>query len=136
MITEAQGFASSGAGQAIIGAVLALVVKYSWDRWLSKTSRVTQEECLEHQRLCAGLRNLNLAKLLGVHDAQIRNGDQEFSCIGTQLEKISTILEAVLDINLKLCRINPEIDCDDLLRVLAKKGLEINVPGLRDKTKT
>jgi hypothetical protein len=121
-------FVNSPIGQLIIGAGLALMGKYTWDRWLSKTSRVTREECFEHQKLCAGARNTNLSKLIGLHDDKLADGDKEFNCIGTQLEKIRTILEAVLDISLKLCKVNPAIDCEDLMRVLAKKGLELNLP--------
>lgn len=110
----------------LLGGVIGLAGKFIWDRWLSKRSRLTLDDCTRIRTACIAGRNENLERVLGVRDVRLKDGEDEFECIGTQLRKIRNILEAVLEIQLKICETNPDIDCKDLIKTLAKKGLEFN----------
>ena len=99
-------------------AVLALFGKYVWDRWLSQNARVTKEVCHLSQEAC---KNSIMADIK-VHTDRLSWGNEEFAEMKNKILEVSMILSVVSFAIFELCRAN-NISCDEIVRLLSKKGI-------------
>ena len=82
--------------------IATLIGKYVWDRYLSKSSRVTIEE---HKRDFAIL------------EKRLSDGSETF-------KKINTCLSAMCMVQLELCE-KLQVDCKDIRKIIVDNGLDL-----------
>jgi len=92
-------------------AVTALAVKYIWDRYLSKASRITADQCNERRELM--LKDI-------VHNKEsiekrLDTGDKLF-------EKMEVCLSLNMHIIFDLCK-EVGLNCEELREKIYKKGM-------------
>ena len=58
-----QGFVDHPTFQAVVVMILTLVGNKIWQRWLSKSSRITAEKCVDNQALCLGRVTLKIEEI-------------------------------------------------------------------------
>lgn len=85
-----------------ISASATLACKYIWDRYLSKSSRVTLKD----------------------HDKDIKDLEKRLKAGSDTFKKISTCLSTVCMVQLDLCE-KLEIDCGDIRKIIVESGLDL-----------
>ena len=86
----------------IISMIATLICKYIWDRYLSKSSRVTVKE---HER--------DIANLV----ERLKEGSDTF-------KKINTCMSAMCMVQLELCE-KLQVDCKDIRKIIIDSGLDL-----------
>lgn len=86
----------------VLSALVALIGRYLWDRYMSQSSRVTQKEFL--------------AKMEEL-DKRLEDGTHTF-------KKINSCFAAMCLVMLRLCE-KAEIDCDDIRKQMIESGLDL-----------
>lgn len=81
--------------------VLTLFARWAWDRWLSETSRVTEQRCKDNQLLCSQ----NIAAKIAELNVQLMCGDTNFGEIKTYQIKTSHTLKLILMTLSELCEV-------------------------------
>ena len=99
----------------VFAAVLTLVGKYVWDRWLSKSSRVSEDLCDERRTTCRQALMTELASQKVASKAQ-------FDCGEETMDITSHTLTVVLLTLLKMCN-KMDIDCAELTKAMVERGL-------------
>ena len=125
-----QGFIDHPLFQAFVVMVLTLVGKKIWDKWLSKTSRVTPEICRLSQKACRDaivaqmtLNNTILEKSIQVQRERLVYGDTEFERRRNYEAATSHTLKLILMTLSELCEMDPgcqTVTKDDLREELRK----------------
>ena len=93
---------------AIAGTLLS---KYAWDRWMSRSSRVTKEMCGQIRESC----QKELMAMLKAQGTQLDDGDD---CFKTFSQTLMVLLLA----QLKVCE-HLKIDCADIRKAMVDKGI-------------
>jgi hypothetical protein len=88
-----------------------LIGKYLWDRYFSQCSRVTKAECAATQKSCQA----EVLLKLKTQGDDLECGDKHFKAIDSKLWVITFAL-------LKICN-EMKIDCDDIVKQMAEKGI-------------
>ena len=88
---------------AVVASVTAtLIGKYIWDRYLSKSSRISVKD---HERDIAGL------------EKRLMAGSDTF-------KKINTCMSAMCMVQLELCE-KLKVDCGDIRKIIVDSGLDL-----------
>lgn len=87
---------------AIVGASLALIGRWIWDRWLAKRSRITADIC-----------ELRMASV----ERRLEEGARTF-------ERLTSCLTAACFIMIDLCQ-KSGIDCDDIRKRMIDSGINL-----------
>lgn len=95
----------------IIVAILTLICKWVWDRWLSTSSRITMEHCKLIRENC---QHDLLAKIRS-HNERLNDGDDTF-------KSTRHIQRAVLLTLLQMCK-HMEVDCDELSKAFIDQDI-------------
>ena len=85
-----------------ISMIATLIGKYVWDRYLSKSSRITVEE---HKRDFIIL------------EKRLNAGSETF-------KKINTCMSAMCMVQLELCE-KLQVDCKDIRKIIVDSGLDL-----------
>ena len=85
-----------------ISMIATLTGKYIWDRYMSKSSRVTVKD---HERDIAGL------------EKRLAAGSDTF-------KKINTCMSAMCMVQLELCE-KLKVDCGDIRKIIIDSGLDL-----------
>lgn len=118
--------------QLFLGAVLAFVGKFVWDRWLSKGSRVTSDKCTDNQKICREevLKEFQKHKFdvgkIWNNQARLnirRTGNM--AILNGKIHRTNILLEALIGIQLEFCKVNPALNFEKLMRLLVKQGVQI-----------
>ena len=118
--------------QLFIGAAIAMGFKFIWDRWLSKSARVTADKCADVRAACKeGMLSefyKHKTEVNKVWDVQAKvNTSRTASLvqINSKINRTNILLEALIGIQLEFCKVNPDLNCDNLTALLIKQGVEI-----------
>ena len=79
--------------------VSTLLAKYVWDRWLSATSRVTEQRCKDNQAVCF----LKVVAKIDKLTEDLTCGDATFAQIKTYQEKTTHTLRLILMTLAEIC---------------------------------
>ena len=133
------GWFESQQEMLILGGIIGLACKFVWDRWLSKTARVSPDSCRASQEMCrAAMLKEFYAFKLGINNLQAEQtkkmemGDGCFQAINSRLDRANLLLESIISIQLKMCHDIPTIDCEDLQGLLIKQGIEVGINKRRE----
>jgi len=84
----------------IVATVVAtLVGKYIWSRWLSKSSRITEQKCKDNQALCF----LKVVARIDKLTDELSCGDANFELIKISQDKTTHTLKLILMTLSELC---------------------------------
>ena len=86
----------------VMSMIATLTGKYIWDRYMSKSSRVTVKD---HERDITALTE------------RLRDGSDTF-------KKINTCLSAICIVQLELCE-KLQVDCKDIRKIIVDSGLDL-----------
>ena len=86
----------------VMSMIATLTGKYIWDRYMSKSSRVTVKD---HERDITALTE------------RLRDGSDTF-------KKINTCLSAICIVQLELCE-KLKVDCGDIRKIIVDSGLDL-----------
>jgi hypothetical protein len=95
----------------VLTIIGTLVGKYLWDRFLSTNSRVTVPMCDLIRKNCKD----QIMSMVNDHDAQLDCGEHSF-------KDMSSAIMVIMITLLKICE-KQSIDCEDIHKVMIKKGL-------------
>lgn len=109
---------------AVGGIVVFIFGQWAWERYFSKNSRITVADCGHIQRECKSIIMKEIAEFEHKIDSSIGAGDDNFRSLANRLERTNTLLEAMIGVQLEICRSIREIDCEDLTKILIKHGIE------------
>ncbi|MEW6184715.1 MAG: hypothetical protein AB1585_03130 [Thermodesulfobacteriota bacterium] len=101
-----------------VTAVVTLLGKWVWDRWLSQSSRVTAEACNQKREACVG----RIMAALEKHTDRLTGGDECFDNLEREFAHIRKVLSVLMYTNLTFCK-ELKVDCDELSRILTKYGV-------------
>jgi len=86
----------------VVSIITTLIGKYIWDRYLSKSSRVTVQD---HKRD------------FDVLETRLNAGSETF-------KKINTCMSAMCMVQLELCE-KLKVDCKDIRKIIVDSGLDL-----------
>lgn len=125
-----QAFIDHPLFQAVVVLMLTLLGKRIWEKWLSKSSRVTPEICSLNQKACRDaiiaqmtFNNAILDKSIQAQRERLVYGDREFERRKSYEEATSHTLKLILMTLSELCEMDPgcKMDTKDDLREELKK---------------
>jgi len=132
------GFDPSALGNVALGMVALHVGKLAWQRWGSKSSRVSEDICSKNQEICRAKMlaefftfKLDIKNSLSNQTTRLQASDDDFLNLGIRLDRTNSLLKAILGIQVELCKTMPEVDCEDLTGLLIEQGIEAGSLGMR-----
>jgi hypothetical protein len=122
-----------GALIAVLSMALGLIGKVFFENFFSKKSKVTPEICILTRDSCkkgmeAGLKDHiegfknDIAKTLLIHGERLGTGDGNFEKIFNVLSELNKVLSVHSMALWELCK-DRGIDCEDITRILSRKGV-------------
>lgn len=101
-----------------ITAIVTLLGKWVWDRWLSQESRITADTCNQRREACVG----RIMAAVEKQSDRLTGGDRCFNEIHDEIKQIRGIMSAILYTDLTLCH-KMDIDCDEITKIMVRHGV-------------
>ena len=121
----------------ILGGVITVMggiaVKWAWERWFASSSRISEDKCCDIRKVCrAEMLNefykfkYEVNKFAETMSVRSKQSSEHLWFYGEKLTRTNALLEALIHINLTLCKGDPKIDCDDLNKILIRQGIDVS----------